>query len=73
MFLGLAETSRQRKNLEWKPFVSSANQRYGCMYADALPEVPIGGSLGALKTLEAKLGIDLTSGFETSILPPSKL
>ncbi|KAI0637082.1 HAD-like protein [Trametes polyzona] len=37
-------------------------------------QVPIGGSLGALKKLEAKLGIDLTSGgFEPTEWTPSKL
>ena len=37
-------------------------------------EVPIGGSLEALKKLEAKLGIDLTSGaFETAEWTSSKL
>ncbi|CAL1704348.1 unnamed protein product [Somion occarium] len=35
--------------------------------------VPIGGSLQALKKLEEKLGIDLTSGFERSEWMPSKL
>ncbi|OBZ75946.1 hypothetical protein A0H81_04446 [Grifola frondosa] len=35
--------------------------------------VPIGGSSGALKKLEEKLGIDLTSGFEPTEWTPSKL
>ena len=36
--------------------------------------VPIGGSLEALRKLEAKLGIDLTSGaFEPTERTPSKL
>ncbi|KAI0797875.1 HAD-like protein [Abortiporus biennis] len=35
--------------------------------------VPIGGSLGALKELEKKLGIDLTSGFEPTEWLPSKM
>ncbi|KAI0811269.1 HAD-like protein [Irpex lacteus] len=35
--------------------------------------VPIGGSFGALKKLEEKLGVDLTSGFEPSEFTPSKL
>ncbi len=36
-------------------------------------DVPIGGSFGALKKLEEKLGVDLTSGFEPSEFTPSKL
>lgn len=36
-------------------------------------DVPLGGSLGALKELEQKLGIDLTSGFEPNEFTPSKL
>ncbi|THH20369.1 hypothetical protein EW146_g979 [Bondarzewia mesenterica] len=35
--------------------------------------VPIGGSLGALRELGGKLGIDLTSGFESTERTPSKL
>ncbi|KAI0705830.1 HAD-like protein [Cytidiella melzeri] len=35
--------------------------------------VPIGGSLGALKKLEEKLGIDLTSEVETTAFTPPKL
>ena len=36
--------------------------------------VPIGGSLEALRKLEAKLGIDLTSGaFEPTERTPSRL
>ncbi|KAJ3551147.1 hypothetical protein NM688_g4892 [Phlebia brevispora] len=35
--------------------------------------VPIGGAFGALKKLENKLGIDLTSGFEPSEFSPSRL
>ncbi|KAI0079973.1 HAD-like protein [Panus rudis PR-1116 ss-1] len=35
--------------------------------------VPIGGSLIALRQLEAKLGIDLTSGFEPTEWIPSKM
>ncbi|EKM55529.1 uncharacterized protein PHACADRAFT_256222 [Phanerochaete carnosa HHB-10118-sp] len=35
--------------------------------------VPLGGSLGALKQLEQKLGIDLTSGYEPNEFTPSKL
>ena len=36
--------------------------------------VPIGGSLEALRKLQAKLGIDLTSGaFEPTERTPSKL
>ena len=36
-------------------------------------DVPIGGSLGAVKRLEEKLGIDLTSGVEPSQRTPSRL
>ena len=36
-------------------------------------DVPIGGSFGALQELEAKLGIDLTSGFEPDEFTPAKL
>ena len=39
----------------------------------ALPDVPIGGSRGALRVLEEKLGIDLTSGCEPDEFTPSKL
>ena len=39
-----------------------------------LPEVAIGGSLEALRKLEAKLGIDLTSGgLEPTERTPSRL
>ena len=36
-------------------------------------DVPLGGSLGALKQLEQKLGIDLTSGYEANEFTPSRL
>ena len=36
-------------------------------------DVPLGGSLGALKQLQQKLGIDLTSGSEPNEFTPSKL
>lgn len=41
--------------------------------SDPSVDVPIGGSFGAMKTLEEKLGIDLTSGFEPNEFTPSKL
>ncbi len=49
--------------------------RYGLSAAsiDVSVDVPIGGSLGALKKLEEKLGIDLTSGWKSTEISPSKL
>ena len=38
-----------------------------------LADVPLGGAAQALTELEQKLGIDLTSGFETDAFIPSKL
>ncbi len=45
-----------------------------CANGASVTEVAIGGSLEALKKLEAKLGIDLTSsGLERTEWTPSKL